>query len=382
MVAPMSTLPTNQRPDNVAVHEQTFREGAREFTCFTQLPKEIQLMIWEITLPPAPTARVLSPDQNAALWPVYEAPKGWSHGHTKASLLRSLPLPRPGVVPVALHVCQASRNLALESFVPVPVQGNPNLGYHFVGIDDIVDINSPALPVDDLLKTRKRHTEDQVDKLKRLVASMRLPKNNRDVFTVQGEKLLYDIGSSRLCMVIRQDPRRDFWWPAWLPRPQMPYVALRFSSDEEWLFGSRITIGHVPEYLRRNLGEDPEKWTKFVPHAIKDKPHPGGELWCWNSSPLGILGAHIWMLHKIAYCDTDNPSINTRCCFQYGDVIRAFIDIMDGRSCPGCHCALITRIKTRYPDLPLEDLGIFFILPRPGFQSLLDYGRFTHMKFF
>ncbi|KAI0842578.1 hypothetical protein F5Y06DRAFT_130376 [Hypoxylon sp. FL0890] len=348
MAAPISTISTHRQINDVVVREQTSQQGSHEFTLFPRLPPELQLRIWKFTLP---EARFLSGrhDISAIILPVYEVKQALTMGHPSGEMPIIRHVPQFQVIPATLHAYRASRHLALKSFVLSPIRGTSNLG-NIVRPNDIVDINSPTLLIEDLLKTPKSHTDHQVSKLKHLAATVFLQNKHKDNFIAKEEKLLYDIGSGRLCIILSATPQIDG-------------SIVRSSFVEEWLFGSRITIGQVPEYLRGIHEQGPEAGTLRLRPSVKTPS-------LRYSDPVEVLNAYVWLLHRISLAEYYGLILRncTRRCTPYG-TLRVFISIMDGGYCPVCKDPILGNIKALYPNLSLERLDILYTVPYHDFKE-------------
>jgi hypothetical protein len=78
--------------------------GATTFTRFLDLPKELRLIIWESTCPADRVIQIISTRKIPSLWLLDEAGINWTIS---------------GTTPVALLVCQESRDLAKEKYRPL-----------------------------------------------------------------------------------------------------------------------------------------------------------------------------------------------------------------------------------------------------------------------
>ncbi|KAI1416240.1 hypothetical protein F5Y13DRAFT_129247 [Hypoxylon sp. FL1857] len=367
MATPMSS--TNPERD----------EGPREFKLFTRLPAELQLIIWRSTLPRAPVIRFLPDhsDPRTILWPFITLPKPPTSDNAPggAPLIKA-PLPPTHEIPAALHVCRASRQLALNYFALLPVQEAVSITGFLFGLSDIVDICSLDLTMRDLLKTHKKHTDEQIDQLQDLALEVNLQNhaNLIDIFMVEKERLLYDLGLGRFCVILSL-PLLGYEWqtaPQGFSLRDIDSVVVRSSSVEEWIFGSRITIGRVPVRLRRLLKEKPEALYQFIRDRNGIKPRHDTAFPKYPD-PVDIMKGYIWILHKIALnYGPASPIFACTRCLDPVDTLRIFVAIMDGSPCPECHSPLIPRIKTRYPGLSLERLDIIFAIPRHKTGYFLD----------
>ncbi|OTA70555.1 hypothetical protein K449DRAFT_380609 [Hypoxylon sp. EC38] len=234
------------------------------FPFFARLPLELQEMIWEFTLPCLRPVRLLHNVSNPREFygSIFKLPKPPKSEHHCSRITLTRGVPRINDIPAALHVCRVSRNLALKSFNLLPVQRTSVTPSLFVGPNDIIDISSLTPTMRDLLKTRKKHTEDEINNMRDL-ASPTIFRNvmydgaDGTEFQVEQMRLLYDMYSGYLCVIVRP-------LLADLNLPTTDQVMVRFSELEEWHFGSKLTMGYVPEYLRDFLDDDQcEAWLEF-----------------------------------------------------------------------------------------------------------------------
>ncbi|KAI0137924.1 hypothetical protein F4776DRAFT_663500 [Hypoxylon sp. NC0597] len=221
MVTPMSVVSTNQRRDDDA------------------LPLELQEMIWEFTLPSMRPVRLLPYVSGA--WEFYgsnfklpQPPKS-EYRFSRIALTRDVP--RTNDILVALRVCQVSRNLALKSFNLLLIPRASITPSFFIGPNDIIDISFLSPTTRDLLKTRKKNTEDEICKLQDLASSMAFQTNtdSEDYCQIELERLLYGMDSGYLSVIIRR-------LPSYGDLLTTDQVIIRFSELEEWFFGSRLTM--------------------------------------------------------------------------------------------------------------------------------------------
>jgi hypothetical protein len=82
----------------------THGNGATTFTRFIDLPKELRVLIWKLTYPVDRIIQIISTRATPALWMIDEAGLNWTIS---------------GTTPVALLVCQESRNIAKEKYKPL-----------------------------------------------------------------------------------------------------------------------------------------------------------------------------------------------------------------------------------------------------------------------
>ncbi|OTA73382.1 hypothetical protein M434DRAFT_39170 [Hypoxylon sp. CO27-5] len=359
MVRPTSIVSTSQRRDNVTVRERSSQKEAREFPFFARLPLELQEMIWEFTLPCLRPVRLLPnvSDPREFYGSIFKLPKPPKSEHQCSRITLTRGVPRINDIPVALHVCRVSRNLALKSFNLLSVQGTSVTPSLFVGPNDIIDISSLTPTMRDLLKTPsptifRNVTYDGADGTE---------------FQVEQMRLLYDMDSGYLCVIIRP-------LPADLNLPTADQVMVRFSELEEWLFGSKLTMGRVPEYLRDFLDDDEcEAWLEFhhpwQPRVFRDE--------IISPDMASIMMTYVWFLHKMTFPISKNPFPCTS--YETHETLRTFVGIMDG-NCPNCEEPILKHIKKLYPELSLDHPDILYAIPQSQLMKLQTYGSPGYLR--
>ncbi|KAI2470942.1 hypothetical protein F4781DRAFT_429932 [Annulohypoxylon bovei var. microspora] len=309
---------------DISLNEQTSHgdeqasQAPHEFHYFSRLPLELQNRLPEVKLPP----------------------------------------PRPRDIPVALHVCYMSRKVVLQHLVPLPTQTpwqTSNTGlqhFQYAMMNDIVEIGSPK-PLMDLLEILEKRTGRRFDTIKRLAYSLEIHPD--PLSSIKGVRTLYDIGTHGIYVMIELDLLPIY--------PSNGVV--RASSAEEWLFGSKITIGHVPNILRHFSEQPPVVWNNFMGFYDGEISIPYDDF-SGYSDPIFILMSYIWLLHEMAAGPnhfTNMDLENNRLANPFG-VLSIFVALMDRANCPICQVPILERIERRFPQLSLELVNIMFLVPQ------------------
>ncbi|KAI1396348.1 hypothetical protein F4819DRAFT_141198 [Hypoxylon fuscum] len=357
--------PTLDISDDAARGGRNPTKQFKLFTLFPNLPPELQILIWEFTLPSMRMARMQTTKHGTTLWPNVELPKP----PTPELLSAWIPLPQGYFheydfddyeLPVALRVCRASREIALKHFIPFLAE-NAAMGLNtlsYIWKNDIIDARAPEPVLRQLLERRKNYTPGLVDTLGRLGAEA-------SQMTADRGRFLYDLRSHRLCMLINGSVPLMTHDGHYIQHcHQKDHVVIPFYSIEEWLFGSRIVIGHVPERLRHCYDEGSEALEKYITQLSNESMypvvHPGGAL---EPSPITLLFFYIRVLHKMA-----NRTFSTLCARTAPKtILETFVAIMDRRACPGCHARILPLLEGRYPELPLDLMDLSILIPRDDF---------------
>ncbi|KAI1098922.1 hypothetical protein F4804DRAFT_337753 [Jackrogersella minutella] len=353
-----------------------------EFTSFSRLPLELQLIIWEFTLPMTPVVRFKSglPDIPLLRWPVFEIPQPPRTGRIYNGIPLVKSLPQSDVnMPTALHVCQISRRLALNHFYPFFL-GSWDMAYDqygliswrqrfdCCGLNDIVDLYAIDVSLLDLVMDEK--SRRRIDMLMDLKALGKVPRGVLNHFQIEGTRLLYDMGSGRISVIIDTQILATIGWHGRTGRckPQNDRIAVRASSIEEWLFGSRITIGHVPDVLRHFCREPPRVFNSYLSMWFRQCPGRPSTLPIY-SNPVQLLLTYVWLLHRIAL----GPRRNDFTWKEWVDnpllVLEAFVALMDRLPCPLCGIDIIPTIEKRFPKLNVETLDVLLAVPRDQLES-------------
>ncbi|KAF3058228.1 hypothetical protein GL218_05882 [Daldinia childiae] len=331
-----------------------------KFSLFADLPTEVQCTIWRFTLP----ITMIRVDE--ARCPVIELPEpseGDLCGETPD--FKDVPKYPPGIV--ALKVCHQSRMVALENLVPLsrPLTSPRYITCSYISTHDIIDVG--FLTSLEEYRVMKDDTYGPVGNLARIKRAVGMRGWVTDVLEISQEKFLYDMASRHLSVVICPKATTDV-------HPQKPLLrqvfAIRSSSLEEWIFGSRITIGDVPQAIRNFSKRDPLEWENYNSATLigGSRYNSRYKLAGLCSSPEEILIAWVWFLHKLAYAphrlhlsrshDSGPPG--------FMSIVRIFVAIMDGGQCPSCKRAILQRIKESYPQLPFDKVDILFRLNQSG----------------
>ncbi|KAI0849264.1 hypothetical protein F5Y00DRAFT_261734 [Daldinia vernicosa] len=233
--------------------------------------------------------------------------------------------------------------------IPQPPAGHDHACFH-LSTHDIVEVESLTF-IDECRVLGP-------DAYKPIGEAVRGYRAKRPVVSYDSEvtrvKFLFDMASRRPSIIVCHAPIGSDP-PQYTPQNSL---AIRSSSLEEWVFGSSITAGHVPPVLRRFSTGDPEEWRTYSGGTLigGDQFNRTYSLAGLCSRPAEILTAWIWLLHTLAD-ESDSPYMHNT---SLGTVLRTFIAVMDGHPCPTCRCPIIPRIRERYPELPLETIGIVY----------------------
>ncbi|KAI1088484.1 hypothetical protein F5B19DRAFT_425112 [Rostrohypoxylon terebratum] len=291
----------------------------------------------------------------ASYWPLVEIPKPPEPGHLHNRLPILTPPPRPKETPVALRVYRFSRNVALRRLIRYPTNltsrriSERRQRFKYAGMNDIIEIGGLKAQKE-LLDELERRLHRRLDIIRQLADSVNV--SNDRFSAVQGSKIMYDIASHHIYFMIEADL---------LPIHPLDGV-IRASSVEEWLFGEKITIGHVPRILRhfnQRPSTDFEEYMRFYDAGI---PPPYVESYPY-SDPLFILKSYIWMLHKLAgganHFNFNNFDLADSGYATSHGILNIFVALMDGHNCPVCHCPTLSHIRERFPQLSTEFVDIF-----------------------
>lgn len=332
-------------------------ETLKEFPLFKLLPTEIQWMIWKFTLP---ITMIRVGETRCPVIEIPQPPEGHPCGSTPD--LEDVPIYPPGIV--ALKVCRQSRMIALQNLVPLsrPFTSPSHIICSYISIHDIIDVSILTLLEEH--RVLKDDTHGPIGRLARIERSIGMRAWLADAFQINREKFLYDMGSRRLCMVIRTRATPNVY-------PHDPALqdgfAIRSSSLEEWVFGSRITIGHVPRFLRHSFEHGPVAWKKYNCTTLigGTRYNRRYDIAGLCSRPDEILYSWVWLMHQLAYAPhLSLPLLNASP--DLVPVLQVFVNIMDGNRCPSCKRAILSRIKQCYPELPLDRVDLIFRIERSG----------------
>ncbi|KAI1443289.1 hypothetical protein F5Y02DRAFT_223910 [Annulohypoxylon stygium] len=229
-------------------------------------------------------------------------------------------------------------------------------------MNDIIEVG-PFEAQKELLYDLERRSNRRLDTIRQLTDSVDM--SNGPLIVVHGLKMLkmlYDLGSHHFYFMFKTfllpiDPRSG---------------VILASTVEEWLFGEKITIGHVPRILRLFNQRPPDDFTEFMKFHDSGNLPPVTRPWLYFD-PLLVLVSYIWLLHKLA------DGVNHFSDFSLGDsgyatfhgILNIFVALMDGHNCPVCQAPILNRIKERFPQLSLELINIIF----PAVPSVPRYSQ-------
>ncbi|KAI1653324.1 hypothetical protein F4813DRAFT_258718 [Daldinia decipiens] len=347
-------------------------ETLENFDLFIFLPTEIQWMIWELTLP-GTMLRV-----GGARFPVIEIPQPpEEHLYGNTPDLQDVPIYSPSIV--ALKVCYQSRMVALENLVPLyrSLTSHNRIICSYISMHDIVDVG--ILTFLEEWRAMKDETYGPVGRLARRGRTLGSRGWSADAFETKQAKFLYDMASHRLSAVI--------WLKATTNVDAEEYTlqdtfVIRSSSLEEWVFGSRITIGRVPRVLR-SFELDPARWTAYNCATLIGGTRYNRQ---YNiaglcSRPEEILGSWVWLLHRLAYPPHSPLMLQLLPPRRNVTILKIFVIIMDGGNCPSCRRPILSRIRECYPELPFDQVDLLFRIERSGVpRGYNNPLRLVHMR--
>ncbi|KAI0892124.1 hypothetical protein F4806DRAFT_245375 [Annulohypoxylon nitens] len=230
-------------------------------------------------------------------------------------------------------------------------------------MNDIIEVG-PLEAQKELLNVLERRLNCRLDTIRQLRDSIDM---SYDPFSsVEGPKMLYDLGSHHLYFMIKGHFLSD----------DLLDGAIRASLAEEFLFGEKITIGHVPRVLRHFNQRPSTDFMEFMGFYDAGTPALGlAPYLCLD--PLFILRGYIYLLHKLAGGTnhfSDLSLLDSGYVTPHG-ILNVFVALMDGLNCPVCQAPILNRIRERFPQLSLQLVDIIFPIVshrNPYFQKVMS----------
>ncbi|KAI0134600.1 hypothetical protein BJ170DRAFT_207115 [Xylariales sp. AK1849] len=342
----------------------------KEFPLFMMLPAEIQLKIWEFTIPGLSMIRSSTWEGSTTLWPVLEIPEASLPGKVYGKIPAIAPFPDPEDHPSALHVCHTSRTVAEKHMFRLNdalSRQKKGKWYDYVSRNDIVDLElgrhvirslgGPRKPFHLLTTALKRASFDYPH------WGCRFPDCVIEDDVPILPNPMFDFSTRKYCVLyplpeIAAIYRMGYSLPSDY-NVRKGYVAMRLSNIEEYIFGSKIVVGTIPKSLSFHKPKDP--WSRYQ-RFNKTKGRP------FNLNPSLILFIYNHILHQLAFGGSSECMPSTRYSLTNNSAkhIRdIFVALMYGQDCPACVHAVLPRVREIYGEaLDWEKIDILVLSSR------------------
>jgi hypothetical protein len=282
-------------------------------------------------------------------------------------------VPDPEDHPVALKVCHDSRTVALKHMFPLNdalSRQKKGKWYDYVSRNDIVDLEigkqvirslgGPKQPFRSMTAALKKGDRGLRCQFPGCVIEddMPLVPNPLFDFSRRTYTVLYPLPEIAASYCMGAGIPSDY-------HLRKGYIAIRLADIEQYIFGTKITIGSVPDCLSYQWPKDP--WSRHEKvNSGKGRP--------FNLHPSHILYIYSNILHELAFgpygdCRTSSRySIRNKPVRYMRDIFQA---LMLGEDCPSCKQAVLPRIKEMYDGaIDLAKIDIIVLSSRTLVESV------------